>query len=412
MQISFSLLLARKYFWAKKDEFFVSFISTFSMFGIMIGVAALIIVMSVMNGFREELTRNIIGLNSDILISAKDNKIDNHQGLKHKVRAYDFVENAFVTASGQALAKSPKATAGVNIKGIALEDVLTKKQIAKNVIAGDLSEMKNANKIAIGRDLSSILRLRLGDSVKLLSPNTISTAFGSLPRIKDFTIGAIFASGLYEFDSAVILMDLDIAMSFLGLSTPNQIEVYTKNPDNLSTSFTLRNDLADNLFISNWQMIHGQFLNALDVERVVMFTILSLIVLVAAFNIISSLFMLVKDKRKDIAIFRTIGASKSEIMMIFIFNGIFIGFIGTIIGLLLGVGFALNIDKIRLFIESIFHVRMFDSAIYFLSYLPSKLVVSDVTYIVFISLSLSLLATIYPAYRAANMDPVEVLRYE
>jgi lipoprotein-releasing system permease protein len=265
----------------------------------------------------------------------------------------------------------------------------------------------------IGAELASNLGVTVGDNLKLVSAQMISTAFGSIPRAKDFRIAAIFSSGLYDFDIATILMREESALAFLSLDNINIIEVSTNKPDN-AEYFTeiLQENLPDNINISNWQVQFAQLFNALKIERIAMMTILSLIVLVAAFNIISSLFILVKDKTHDIAILRTMGASKSDIMIIFILNGVTIGLIGTVAGIILGLGFAYNIESIRHFLENLTGVNFFDAALYFLYHLPVEIELSSVFLTSCISLLLCFLATIYPAYRAAKLDPVEAMRYE
>lgn len=413
MCFKFSRKIAFRYFFAKKNEFLVSFISKFSLIGVTIGVAALIVVMAVMNGFREELSKNIIGLNSDITISPYGRHIENPDNLISKIKQVNFVKDVTPLASGQGLAISDRNSLGIIIKGFRLGDLNKKHQIKDNIMNGDITSLNSKSNIIIGSELAASLGVTIGSRIKLISSQVISTAFGSVPRTKDFTIAGIFSSGMYDFDMATVIMNKETALAFLSLQDINLIEVSTNNPDNASVfSRELFEYLDEDLNISNWQVQFGQFFNALKIERITMMTILSLIILVAAFNIISSLFILVKDKSHDIAILKTMGASNSDIMIIFMINGLMIGLIGTSLGILLGLGFAYNIDSIRLFLESITGIHFFEAALYFLYHLPVKVEISYVIITSFISITLCFLATIYPAYRAAKLDPVEAMRYE
>ncbi|HJD55421.1 MAG TPA: lipoprotein-releasing ABC transporter permease subunit [Rickettsia endosymbiont of Pyrocoelia pectoralis] len=411
---SFILKIAFRYFKAKKNEKFVSIISGFSLIGVMIGVAALIVVMSVMNGFHVELTKNIIGLNGDIVISPTESGIENYEEIKETLEKQDYIKHVTPIAHGQALALGKGSNRGALVKGIDLNDLGSKNEILKNVNFGSFDSFHGKNVIALGGELAGNLGVTIGDKIKLISPNTISTAFGSVPRSKEFKVIAIFNSGMYDYDSATILMPLEAAQNFLSFKDNiNLIEVNTLHPDQaLSYAYKLQLLLGNNMRVSSWQMLHSQFLSALSVERTAMFTILSLIITVAAFNIISSLFMLVKDKTSDIAILRTMGASTKQIMLIFIYNGMFIGLLGTTLGVILGVAFSYNIQTIKNSLEKITGTKLFEAAIYFLYKLPSEVRASDIVLIGSLSIILCFLATIYPSYKASKLNPVDALRYE
>jgi lipoprotein-releasing system permease protein len=413
---NFPLTVAIKYFKAKKNERIVSVVSAFSFLGVMLGVAALIVVMSVMHGFHIELTKNIIGLNGDINISSVFRSVstEEYEKIKQTLGNQKYIKHYSPNVVGQALALGTKTNSGVIVRGIDLADLKYKEEILSHVIYGDFANFFGKDAIAIGSELSYSLGVKLGDKLKLISPTAVSTAFGSIPRSKEFKVVAVFASGMYDYDSATVLMPMKAAQVFLSMGdTINLIEVRTTAPDKaLLYSNQLQTLLGEEYRTRSWQQSNAQFLNALAVERVAMFTILSLIILVAAFNIISSLFMLVKDKTKDIAILRTIGATQRQIMLIFMINGMFIGLIGTVLGVLLGAGFAYNIDTIRLCLEKLVGFKIFEAALYFLYALPSKLQIEDVCLVAFVSIALCFCSTIYPSYRASRLNPVEAMRYE
>lgn len=411
---NFVLTVAMRYFRAKKNEKFVSVIAGFSLLGVTIGVATLIVVMSVMNGFREELTKNIIGLNGDIVITSTDNIITNYLEVKQQLSAKDYITHLLPSITGQALATGPRTNSGALIIGIDLGDLKFKNQILANVKQGDFANFNGKNVVALGAELAFKLGVGLHDKIALIAPNLISTAFGSIPRSKKFEIIAIFSSGLYDYDAAIILMPMIAARNFLSVPDGiNSIEIYTKLPSCSAISAEeIQTILGAPFKVTSWLQSHRQLLNALDTERAAMFTILSLIIIVAAFNIVSSLVMLVKDKTKDIAILRTIGASSRQIMLIFICNGLLVGIIGTVLGTIIGSSLAYNINVIKNYLEQITGTKFFEAAIYFLNSLPSSVRIENIILIATISLTLCFLATIYPAYRASRLSPVELLRYE
>lgn len=410
----FTIIIALRYFRAKKNEKFVSIISGISFIGITIGVAALIVVMSVMNGFHIELTKNIIGLNGDISVTSKSKTIPDQQKIITDIVKQEFVQKISPVVAGQALALGTKTNSGVLIKGVELVDLKNKGEILGNVFAGTFEDYEGTNSVAVGFELAHNLGVSVGSKIKLISPNVISTAFGTMPRSKDFTVVAIFSSGMYDYDAATMLMPIHAAQKFLSLGNEiNLIEINVKDPEFAKIDAQLlQKELGSDVRVSSWMDNNQQFLKALAIERTAMFTILSLIIIVAAFNIVSSLFMIVKDKTKDIAILKTMGASVNQIMFIFIINGLLIGFIGTLLGILSGLFISYNVENIRLFLEQISGTKIFDAAIYFLYNLSSVVRISDVIIVGSLSLLLSLLATIYPSFKAAKLNPVEAMRYE
>ena len=411
---NFILKVAVRYFRAKKNERFVCIIAGVSLMGVTIGVAALIVVMSVMNGFHYELTKNIIGLNGDISITPVSRSIANYDEINKKLISQNYIKHISPSIVGQALALGKRMNSGTIIKGIDLTELKYKNQILQNVNTGDFINFFGTDVVAVGNELASNLGVQAGTKIKLISPNSISTAFGSMPRSKEFRVVATFTSGMYDYDSATILMPLIAAQNFLSFKEViNLIEVTTIEPNKAENfAWEIQNLLGSKLRVTSWQKSHLQFLNALAVERIAMFTILSLIIMVAAFNIVSSLFMLVKDKTSDIAVLRTIGASTRQIMLIFICNGMFIGLLGTILGIILGTSFAYNIQSIRNILEKVTGTKIFEAAIYFLYTLPSEVRLEDVILVSTISIVLCFCATIYPSYKAAKLNPVDALRYE
>ena len=411
---NFISILSFRYFRAKKNEKFVSIISGISLIGITIGVAALIVVMSVMNGFHIELTSNIIGLNGDITVTPMGKVIEGHQDTLKKISKEKFVTRVTPLVVGQALALGGGANSGVIIKGIDVSDLKYKGEILNNVLEGNFSEYYGNNVVAIGSELARNIGVFAGSRIKMIAPSLLPTAFGSMPRSKDFTVVAVFNSGLYDYDVATMLMPVSAAQKFLSMGGGiNLIEINIDDAEAAKQhSKYLQKELGFGVQVKSWTQDNQQFLSALEVERTAMFVILSLIMIVAAFNIVSSLFMVVKDKTTDIAILRTIGASTKQIMLVFIINGMLVGIVGTFLGVIIGLLFSYNVENIRLSLEQISGTRIFDPAIYFLYSLPSVVRVSDVIMISSLALAVSFLATIYPAYKAASLNPIEAMRYE
>ncbi|AVP87960.1 lipoprotein releasing system, transmembrane protein [Candidatus Phycorickettsia trachydisci] len=406
MNLNFVLKIAFRYFFPKAGDRFISFVSAFSLVGTTIGVAALIIVMSIMNGFHNELIRCTVGTNGHIVLQG-----DDPEYLKDKVARYKFVTGIGFTIEGQGLLSTPDHNTGVMVKGLSESDFILKKQLSKN-LSKQAKTLNDPNTVLLGKELAINLGLKTGDAVTLLVPETRASIFGSLPKSKELKVAGIISSGLSEYDAANIIIPIETAQKVFD--RPKMLEIYTDNPDQVDAyTKILQQDLVGHIdSISNWKITNKSILSALKIEKTAMGMVLSLIIMVASFNIISSLFMLVKNKSKDIAILRTIGASKNSIMLIFMLSGSMLGIIGTFAGIVIAIPIIRNIEGIRHFLEYFTGIPIFDSAIYFLYTLPAQIETSDVILVSSISLGISFLATIYPAYRAANLNPVEILRHE
>lgn len=409
-------LIALRYLKSKRKEGFISVIAVFSFIGIMIGVATLIIVMSVMNGFRFELTNRILGINSHLTVYSRDAKINDYEDLITKIQKVHGVKSANALAETQVMFSTKTKNIGGLAKGIKLEDLKNKDLIANNIIVGNIDAIDDKNSILIGSAVAHNLRLNNGDNLRVISAETNESILGVIPRIKTYKIGGIFDSGMYEYDSTTIFMNFEAAqVHFRYKDGASAIEIFIDDALDLGMiKYEIEKILANyyGTYLVDWQQANASFLEALKVERTVMFLILTLIILVAAFNIISSMIMLVNDKNKNIALLRSLGMNKESVMKIFLICGSMIGFVGTFLGLALGVLFSANINSIKKWLESATDTALFDPTIYFLSTLPSKIFISDVVLIVGMSLILSFLATIYPAWKASKSNPAEILRYE
>ncbi|MAJ22159.1 MAG: lipoprotein-releasing system transmembrane subunit LolC [Candidatus Pelagibacter sp. TMED64] len=403
--------IAFRYLKPKKKEGFLKIISIFSFTGISLGVAILIIVMSVMNGFRTELIDKILGFNPHIIIKSYDKPISNITKLDIKKINKD-IKSISYSFSGEGIIINQGNSKGIVIRGYSKEDLKKTILSKKNIFEGSLNNF-NKNTISIGKDLAIVLDLMVGDKITLMSSSSIETIFGNLPLQKTFSISSIFDSGLSEFNQNVVFMNLNDSISFFeGNKEDIFIEVNLIKPENANIIKNMFEEKFSNAFIYTWSDLNQSFFSALIVERNVMFIILTLIIIVAAFNIISGLTILVKNKTKEIAILRTLGLSKKSIAKIFFLTGFSIGFFATITGIFLGVLFSIYIENIRTFISTIFNVSLFPEEIYFLSKMPSEINIYWIFIVFIFSIIITTLATIFPSLKAASLDPIQALKYE
>ena len=408
----FEWLLAGRYLRTRRREGFVSVIAGFSFLGILLGVATLIIVMSVMNGFRKELLEKIVGVNGHIFATPIDRPLDDFDPVANRLKSIPGVRLAIPLVEGQALASSQTGNGGVLVRGIRESDIRAIPFVGGNVRSGTLEGFDTTPGVAIGRRLANALGIQVGDSMTLVAPQGAATPFGTTPRIKAYPVKAIFEIGMTEFDASFVFMPLPEAQAYFNRDGDvNVIEIFVDNPDRTqAVRDAIEADAPRPLVLSDWRQRNRTFFNALEVERNVMFIILTLIVLVAALNIVSGLIMLVKDKTADIAIMRTMGASRGTVMRVFLITGAAIGVVGTIAGLILGIVFSHNIKSIMAGLNFITGANLWDPTVRFLSDIPSVIDWGEVTAVVVMALVLSLLATLYPAWKAARLDPVQALR--
>ncbi|MBR0651890.1 lipoprotein-releasing ABC transporter permease subunit [Roseomonas terrae] len=413
---AFERMVAARYLRARKGERAVSLIAGFSLAGIALGVATLIVVLSVMGGFRQELLTRILGLNGNLGISAAEGLLRDYEPIAARIRTMPQVTQATPTLEGQVLLTTDAgASAGGLARGVAPDELRQRPIVADNIRAGSLAEFTGDDAIAIGTVLARRLDVGVGDRVTVISPEGRTTVFGTVPRLRAYRVVAIFEVGMQEYDAAFVFMPLEAAQVFFQRrGFVSQIEVHLTNPDAAGpVARVIRQEFAGRpLSILDWQTANSGFFQIVQVQRNVMFLILTLIIVVAAFNIISSLIMLVKDKGKDIAILRTMGARQGAVLRIFLLCGAAVGGVGTVLGLGLGLLVCANLETIRQGLMSATGTVIFDPEIYFLTRIPAVVDPLEVIQVVGLGFLLSLVATIFPSWRAARLDPVEALRHE
>ncbi len=418
MCAAFESMIAFRYLRARREEGFISVIALFSLVGIALGVATLIVVLSVMNGVRGELISSIIGLEGHVTVYSNTGGIPGYQKLSEDIAGIPGVSMAIPKVEGQIMASHAGVASGAMVSAFRAGDIDKKSLLVNKIEASQLQAFKDGEGVIIGKRLAEKLRLNIGDDVLLISPEGRATIAGLMPRVKAYRVVGTFELGMFAYDSALIIMPFEEAQVYFklqdnGADNATSIEITSDNPDNagkIAAQVALK--LGAGFRVYDWKTSNNHIFQAVLVQRNVMFLILMLIILVASFNIISSLIMLVREKGQDIAILRTMGASSASVMRIFFMCGASVGVVGTFIGLLLGLLIAFNTENIQLWLEAMMGHKLFSAELYFLSHLPSRVDYSEVAMVLLFSLTLSFLATIYPARRAAKLNPAEALRYE
>ncbi len=412
----FERAVAGRYLRARRGERFVSIIAIFSLVGIALGVATLIIVMSVMGGFKVDLLNRILGFNGHLGVYGVGGRLEHYDDIAARIRKLPDVTSAIPVLDGQVLLTGARGySSGGYVRGISQAGLRTLPLVSSHIVEGSLDKFQGDNAIAIGTGLASKFGLTIGSQLTLVSPQGAATAFGTIPRVRAYTVEAIFNVGMSQYDTLYVFLPLHAAQIFFQKpDAVSQIEVRVRDPNRVdAVSQEIRRALGDvPVNIIDWQQNNNSFFDAVQVEQNVMFLILTLIILVAAFNVISSLIMMVKDKTRDIAVLRTLGAGRGAVMRIFLMCGASVGLTGTAVGTVLGVVFCWNIHRIQNWVEAITGTQVFNPEVYYLTHLPAKLDWHEVLQVVLMALALSLLATLYPSWRAAQTDPVEALRNE
>ena len=410
---AFEWLLAMRYLRARRREGFISVIAGFSFAGIMLGVATLIIVMSVMNGFRTELLSKILGLNGHMFVRGIGMHVMNYDEMAANIAELPGVTGVMPLVEGQVMVSSAQNAGGAIVRGMRERDLKSLRTVADSVILGSLDGFDEGG-VVVGSRLAQSLALTVGDNITLLSPRGAITPFGTAPRVGAYPIFAIFELGMSEYDASFLFMPLDEARNyFRTFEGVSALEIRIDNPDRVNAvAPAVRAAAGECCDVLTWQQTNQSFFSALQVERNVMFLILTLILIVAALNIVSGLIMLVKDKGRDIAVLRTMGATKGAVMRAFFISGASIGVAGTLAGFALGTVFCLNIETLRQWLSKLSGTELFSPEVYFLSRMPAEIDPGEVGAVVLMALFLSFAATLYPAWRAASLDPVEALRYE
>lgn len=418
MLTAFERMVAFRYLRARREEGLISVIALFSLVGIALGVATLIVVLAVMNGVRGEMIKSIIGLEGHVTVVASARGIEGYEAMAQKIAGMPGVQAALPKVEGQIMASYKGVATGAMVVGYRYADLSQKPLLTGRMVAGSLSALEHGEGVVMGSRMAEKMGLTVGDSITLISPEGRATVAGLVPRVKAYRVVGLFNIGMFAYDNGLIVMPFDDAQSYFklkdnGKDAVSTIEVVAKDADqSMQVAREIAVILSPGYRIYDWKTSNNHIFQAVLVQRNVMFLILMLIILVASFNIISSLIMLVREKGRDVAVLRTMGASRRSILKIFIACGSFVGIMGTGVGVVLGLLIAFNTESIQLWLEGMMGHKLFADELYFLSHLPSKVEGSEVFSVVFMALGLSFLATIYPARRAAKLDPAEALRYE